>query len=618
MSQEQLHPEISGTVRPKTVEEFIDKSEYLSSIKSFAEKAHEGQRRLSGEPYFSHCIEVARILYEEWGIGNERIIGAALLHDTTEDTTVTLDTIRDKFGTDIAFLVDGVSNLRSEKGVWSKEQGDKETLKKVFDKTLDDPIVAVLKLADRTHNMRTLGYLPPEKQIRKANETLNIYAKLAESLGMWKVMRELEDLAYKYVYPNKYDELSKLRDNDPRTDDNFVAHIKSVLATIAEECGVDAIIETNINSLAKIDKKMGDNPIDKINDLISFRVIVKGTTELQTRGDVGKMLMAVRNHFSSILDEKRFDDFYSKPKKNGYSTVQDTYDFTQGSTEIAITSEKKEEFNNWGIISLIKNGQKDLQEYALKLIFTPTGSVKFFPRMATGLDFAYSINPELGARGEKVIINGTEFPITTVLPNGADIEIKMSKDSNISPNRNFLNYGLLPTTKQKINKQILEEDKLNIEKTGKDIVSEVITKQGIVDLDDILRIDKFEPALKDLLLMLGCDGTLQHLYYKLGKNIISAKTFESKLIESGLTKEEMGITSVMIEGFDVPGILKRLGRAISKRNGNIKYFINTSHSEGTKDTFTLRLVAEGLKEADEKDLSKLFSKDKRFQKVIVV
>jgi len=618
MSQEQLHPEISGTVRPKTVEEFIDKSEYLSSIKSFAEKAHEGQRRLSGEPYFSHCIEVARILYEEWGIGNERIIGAALLHDTTEDTTVTLDTIRDKFGTDIAFWVDGVSNLRSEKGVWSKEQGDKETLKKVFDKTLDDPIVAVLKLADRTHNMRTLGYLPPEKQIRKANETLNIYAKLAESLGMWKVMRELEDLAYKYVYPNKYDELSKLRDNDPRTDDNFVAHIKSVLATIAEECGVDAIIETNINSLAKIDKKMGDNPIDKINDLISFRVIVKGTTELQTRGDVGKMLMAVRNHFSSILDEKRFDDFYSKPKKNGYSTVQDTYDFTQGSTEIAITSEKKEEFNNWGIISLIKNGQKDLQEYALKLIFTPTGSVKFFPRMATGLDFAYSINPELGARGEKVIINGTEFPITTVLPNGADIEIKMSKDSNISPNRNFLNYGLLPTTKQKINKQILEEDKLNIEKTGKDIVSEVITKQGIVDLDDILRIDKFEPALKDLLLMLGCDGTLQHLYYKLGKNIISAKTFESKLIESGLTKEEMGITSVMIEGFDVPGILKRLGRAISKRNGNIKYFINTSHSEGTKDTFTLRLVAEGLKEADEKDLSKLFSKDKRFQKVIVV
>ena len=617
MSKEQLSPEISKILGTETVEEFIKNSEFLNSIRGFAENAHKGQFRESGEPYFSHCIEVARILYEEWGIKDEKIIGAALLHDTTEDTDVTLDTIKEKFGKDIAFWVDGVSKLRSERGVWTKEQGDKETLKKVFDKTLDDPVVAVLKLADRTHNMRTLTHLPPDKQRRKANETLNIYAKLAESLGMWKVMRELEDISYKYVYPDKYKKYLRARELDPRTNDNFVANLKSVLQIIADESGVNANIDANINSLAKIEKKKGSNPIRKINDFISFRVVINGENKLQTRNDVGKMFMAVRDYFGSIEDQKRLDDFYSNPKKNGYSTIQLTLDFPQGSTEVAITSAEKEEFNNWGVVSLIKKGQKDLQEYALKLVFTPTGTVKFFPLMATGVDFAYSINEEMGRRAEKILINGVEHPISTVLPNGADVRVALSKKPRIAPSRDLLNYSL-PSTRQIINEQINEKKKFDIEKTGKEKASSVISELGIIDLEDVLKIDKYEPVLKTVLLLLGCKGSLEDLYYKIGAKIIVPEKLKASLMDAEITKEKMGITSILIEGVDDSGINAYVSTEIAIINGIIGPFTNVVHEKGHKKTFVLRIVANDIDKDGENRLKHLFEKDQRFNKVIII
>ncbi|MDD4938313.1 MAG: HD domain-containing protein, partial [Candidatus Shapirobacteria bacterium] len=205
-----MTPESINSV--KDVKNIEFESERVVSAYNFAQKSHEGQFRKSGEPYFTHCVEVCNILKNEWGITDENYLVAALLHDTVEDCGLTIEQLKLQFGIEVAELVSGVTKLKSST--------DRETLKKVLDKSYINPGVAVIKLADRLHNMRTLQFMKPEKQIEKSQETLDIYTRLAESLGLWNAKTELEDLCFKYLDPEKYQKTLTDLESDPRLSPN--------------------------------------------------------------------------------------------------------------------------------------------------------------------------------------------------------------------------------------------------------------------------------------------------------------------------------------------------------------------------------------------------------------
>ncbi|MDZ4209699.1 MAG: HD domain-containing protein, partial [Candidatus Curtissbacteria bacterium] len=364
----------------------------LSKAHELAQEAHDGQFRAEGLPYFTHPVEVARILREEWKINDENILCAAILHDIVEDTDVTLKEIKIAFGEDVAKLVDGVSKFRSENG---NESSDRETVRKVFDRTLIDPRVAVLKIADRLHNMRTLESMPRDKQLAKSRETLSVYSKLAESLGMWMVMNELEDLSFKYLNITEYGKWKERLKNDPRNSDLFMAYTLSSLEAIVRESDVNAQVVVRKNTLWRLRQKSERiTRFEDNNDAVSFRVIVEDNERpLEAKDNCYKLLGRFREAYLKEENYDRFRDYYVRSKDNKYSAIQMTINTLNGAVEIAITSSSKEEFNNWGVVSLLKKEQKELSEYALKLVFTPLGQVKFFPKEATGVDFAYSISP---------------------------------------------------------------------------------------------------------------------------------------------------------------------------------------------------------------------------------
>jgi (p)ppGpp synthase/HD superfamily hydrolase len=342
------------------------KSDRMRAAYDLAVKSHEGQYRNSGEPYINHCVEVFKILRDEWKIEDEDYLIAALLHDTVEDTNITLQKIKTEFGDQVTEFVDGVTKLQTK--------NDIETLKKVLNKTYLNPGVAIIKLADRLHNMRTLEFMKPEKQIEKASETLDVYTKLAESLGMWEVKTELEDLCFKYLEPEKYKQTLLELKSDSRLSTDFVGHMKSRIEQLLIENKIDSEVETRKSGswiLIKKQEKMAltgkssPNTFKDINDVISFRV------KTNSVNDCYRVLEKVHNEFGEMIDYDRFDEFIGANKRiNGYQALQTTVNSNQGPIEIAIMTKEMEEFNNRGIINLINEG-KDLKNYVLKLVLLP-------------------------------------------------------------------------------------------------------------------------------------------------------------------------------------------------------------------------------------------------------
>ncbi len=201
-----------------------------------AQSAHEGQFRKSGEPYFTHCLLAAQLLVE-WGITDEVLLSACLLHDVVEDTDLTLDQLRCQFGDEVAFLVDGVTKLKSA------DSGEGETLKKIVSMTYMDPRVAIIKLADRMHNLSTIAFLSEGRQKAIAKEALDVYAGLAESLGMWAVKTQIEDLAFSILSSEEFQRIKEEIDNDPRLDDNFCVYVRTNIERLLSENGINGVVE---------------------------------------------------------------------------------------------------------------------------------------------------------------------------------------------------------------------------------------------------------------------------------------------------------------------------------------------------------------------------------------
>ncbi len=588
----------------------------------FGKNAHGTQTRYDGvTPYFDfHCVDVDKIVHKEWKIDDPVIRAKCLLHDTVEDTSVTLEDIKREFGERVAFGVDSATKfslVQNAKYTLSNEEMDKKTIVKVFDRNYNDPADILPKIADRLSNIRDLETVPDqEKRRKKAEETLNNYAPLAESLGLWRVKSEFENRCLAYTNPEAFKYYTKIISEDPRTQPEFVAWLTSTLEAIARDALIDARVETRMISLPKLENKKGTYLTEKINDLISFRVIIKDTENIETRNEVYKMLGAIRQNFAEIEDPKRFDDFYFKPRDNDYSAIQLTLEFPQGSTEIAITSNDKEEFNNWGVVSLIRKGETDLSKHALKLIFTETQEVKFFPPKATGLDFAYSISQEMGARAVSVFINGVRYPISTVLPNGAEVKIELG-EPKIAPKKEFTNY-CLPVTRKIIVNQLSEETKRKLEIKGRETIEKEISERGLIDLADLLEIDKHKSNLEHLLFILGCKNSISDLYYKVGSGVMDVKNLKNHFDEAGITKNGLGLTSILIEGMDGPGINSLVSSNVTSLGGNIGPMINRTHDTLSGATFTIRMVVENLNETSEKELLELLKADKRITKTIVV
>lgn len=616
-------PEYSSQNHALTLEQVIQKCPIVSNAYVFGEKAHRGQFRVDEvTPYFTHCEAVARIIVEELGIQNDpEMIAAALLHDTVEDTDVTIEQVKNEFGNDVAFLVDGVSKFKSDKNI-SKAENDRETIRKAFGMSYIDPRVAVLKVAgDRVHNMRTMDAMPPEKQVKKAIETAS-YAKLAESLGMWKVMIELEDLALKYASPEDYQKFNKMLREDPRTGELFMPYMTSKLQTIAKDVGVVAVISQQLNGLSRLKHKMlREHRFEKINDVISFRVVVDDKNGWDTaRNDCMKILGKVWEEFDNYEDDQRFDNFLMNKTDTGYSAIQITldYPFSNGkrSVEIAITTKTREEFNNWGVVSLIRNGVKDVSEYAQKLVFTPTGEVKFFKPNATGYDFAYSIENRMGAQAIGMTVDGVFMPISTIIPNAATVDIHDGAP-RIAPDPEAKNF-VLPHAKKIIEKQ---EDDLKDQETvlrGREMMKDFLSKRGLFDLQDLLFYKKYTQKVVNILRHLGAKGYVSNLHRMIGLGQLGLDQLEKEFENANLNREDLKINSIMIEGHDVKNLLGFMGKTISKFGGNIKPMNNKPDEINGEHIFKTTFLVEDLPSKNIEKLKEAFYKNPAITKVKIV
>ncbi len=464
---------------------------------------HRDQKRKSGDPYITHPLAVATIL-ADLGM-NQETLCAALLHDTVEDTGYTLDELRGEFGDEIAALVDGVTKLDRVK---YGEAAEAETVRKMVVAMARDIRVLVIKLADRLHNMRTLRYLPRDKQERKARETLEIFAPLAHRLGMNTLKWELEDLAFATMYPKRFDEIARLvSERAPGRDDYLQAVIEHV-ATDLREAKVKATVTGRPKHYYSVYQKMiaRDVGFDDIYDLVGIRVLVDSVR------DCYAALGSIHARWNPVPG--RFKDYIAMPKFNMYQSLHTTVIGPEGKTvELQIRTwgmHRRAEYGvaaHWKYKEETVAGRKaaDMQwlrqlldwqqetadpaEFLETLrfdlsvsevfVFTPKGDVIALPQGATPVDFAYAIHTEVGHRCIGTRVNGRLVPLESTLDNGDTIEVFTSRSPDASPSRDWLNFVKSPRARNKIRHWFSKERRETAIESGKDAIARAMRKQNL-------------------------------------------------------------------------------------------------------------------------------------------
>lgn len=418
----------------------------------FAKKAHEGELRKSGEPYFNHLFATAKNL-ADLRMG-ATTIAAGFLHDTIEDTNVTAEEIEKEFGKEILFLVEGVTKLGKLK--YQGRERYNESLRKLFIAMSQDIRVLIIKLCDRLHNIETLEYVKKEKQLRIAKETLEIYAPLAYRLGIKKLQRALEDNAFKYVYPEQYDEIKKIlkrkKDEIERNLDDFQKKLRKVLA---ENGMTDFVIDYRVKSLYSLYKKIQKykGNVEAIYDISAIRVTVKEIS------DCYKVLGIVHGAWRPLPE--RIKDYIATPKLNGYRSIHTTIFTGDGAIiEVQIRTEEMHREAEYGVASHIsyKEGKKAETDWISRLseyhkidgeefiesvktdffeerifVFTPLGDVVDLPKGSSVIDFGYAIHTDIGDHISGAKVNGKFVAITSELHMGDRIEIETKKNAKPSP-----------------------------------------------------------------------------------------------------------------------------------------------------------------------------------------
>ena len=443
---------------------------------AMAADAHGNQRRASGEPYVTHPIAAAEILAE---LGIDPVaIEAAILHDVPEDTEYALADIEERFGQEVAHLVDGVTKL-GKFSTLSHEQQQAENIRKMFLAMADDIRVVLIKLADRLHNMRTLAALPMDKQLRIARQTLEIYAPLAERLGIWQVKWELEDLAFKTLEPQRFRELARLLDTRRKGREGYIERAIAELEPRLREAGIQADLQGRPKHIYSIWKKMQRKAAEfgEIYDVYAIRILVEDVR------DCYAALGIVHALWRPIPGQ--FDDYIAVPKNNLYQSLHTAVIALDGKPlEIQIRTHAMHQVSEVGIAAhwRYKEGSKSERDYDAKLawlrqlmdwqrdvsdatefvegikldifqdqvfVFTPRGDIKDLPAGATPLDFAYRIHTDIGHRTIGAKVNNRLVPLDYRLKNGDIVEIVTTKAEH-GPSRDWLNLVRTSHAREKI------------------------------------------------------------------------------------------------------------------------------------------------------------------------
>ena len=485
----------------------------------FATQAHHDQTRVTGEPYITHPLASAQILAD---IGIDPVaITAAILHDVPEDTDYTLEDIEEQFGAEVAQLVDGVTKL-SKFSTHTHEEQQAENIRKMFLAMADDIRVVLIKLADRLHNMRTLYALPPDKQQRIAGQTLEIYAPLAERLGMWSVKWELEDLAFKTLEPDSYDELARMLDTRRKAREAFIQRAIETLRPELKRAGLEAELSGRPKHLYSIWKKMQRKgaEIGEIYDVYAFRILVEEVK------DCYAALGIVHSLWRPIPGQ--FDDYIAVPKPNLYQSLHTAVMALDGQPlEIQIRTRAMHQVSEAGIAAhwRYKEGSRPDREYDAKLawlrqvmdwqrevsdatefvegvkldvfqdqvfVFTPKGEVKDLPAGATPLDFAYRIHTDIGHRCIGAKINNRLVPLDYRLKNGDIVEIVTTKGDH-GPSRDWMNLVRTSHAREKIRQWFKRQERDENIAHGRESLDRELrrlarTSLGAVGVDRIMEI----------------------------------------------------------------------------------------------------------------------------------
>lgn len=486
-----------------------------------ADKAHGGQKRLSGEEYIIHPVSVAYIL-AEYRMDTETIV-AALLHDVIEDTEYTYDDVKTMFNESVANLVEGVTKI-GKIDYQSKEENQAENLRKMVMAMSKDIRVIIIKLVDRLHNMRTLEYMRESKQIEKSKETLDIYAPIANRLGIQTIKAELEDLALKYLDPTDYYDLVKKVKMKKQAREEYINRVIKVLKQKIEEVDIEAKIYGRSKHFYSIYRKMKSQHkgFDEIYDLIAVRVIV------DTVKDCYGVLGVVHTQWKPIPG--RFKDYIAMPKPNMYQSIHTTVIGPNGDPfEIQIRTKEMHETAEYGIAAhwKYKEGRTDsnnkevryenkmswlrqILEWQQELdnandlaetikvdllneevyVFTPKGKVVELPMGSCPLDFAYRIHSDVGNSCVGAKVNGKIVPLNYTLNNGDIVEIMTSKNSN-GPSRDWLTFTKSAHARNKIRQYFKKEEKEENIAKGKSMLEKEIRREGLQDTK-LLNISELE------------------------------------------------------------------------------------------------------------------------------
>ncbi len=492
-------------------------------------EAHKTMRRKSGEPYILHPLAVAKICVEEIGLGIRSSI-CALLHDTVEDTDITLEDIQREFGSEIAKIVDGLTKISSVMDSNASQQA--ENFKKILLTLTDDPRVILIKLADRLHNMRTLDSMKREKQLKISSETVYVYAPLAHRMGLYNIKTELEDLAMKYMEPDTYRFIAQKLQDTKRERNRYINDFIKPIKEKLERSGFDFEIYGRPKSIHSIWNKIKKKGVafEEVYDLFAIRILVNAPPEKE-KEDCWKVYSIITDAYNP--SPERLRDWLSNPKSNGYEALHTTVMGPQGRwVEVQIRTKRMNEIAEKGLAAhwKYKEGTTDesrfdkwfhqirealgsndsnsldfLQDFKTSFlteeiyVYTPKGDVKMLPVGASALDFAFSVHTAVGSKCIGAKVNHKLVPISHKLKSGDQIEIITSAKQK--PNAEWLNFVVTSKAKSKI-KDSLKEEKRTIAEDGKYILQRKLEGMGasmsVPNMEELCQYYKINSTL-DLL-----------------------------------------------------------------------------------------------------------------------
>ena len=484
--------------------------ELITKAFNFANQAHRGIKRRSGEPYIMHPIAVASIVCNEIGLGSTSIC-SALLHDVVEDTDYTVEDIENIFGPKIAQIVDGLTKISG--GIFGdRASAQAENFKKLLLTMNDDIRVILIKIADRLHNMRTLGSMLPNKQFKIAGETLYIYAPLANRLGLYKIKTELENLSFRYEHPEEYAEIEKKLAATASERDSVFTEFTAPIRAQLDKMGMNYRIIARVKSIYSIWNKMQTKhvPFEEVFDILAVRIIFDPHDIEEEQNDCFNIYVALTKIYKPHPDRLR--DWISHPKSNGYQALHVTLMSNRGQwIEVQIRSERmndvaeqgfaahwkykeggggedETELEKWlrTIKEILDDPQPDAIDFldTIKLnlfaseifVFTPKGEIKTMPQHCTALDFAFSLHTDIGSHCIGAKVNHKLVPLSHKLQSGDQVEILTSKSQRVQPEWEV--YATTARARAKIAAILRKEAKAS-QKKGEAIVAEFFQQENI-------------------------------------------------------------------------------------------------------------------------------------------